>query len=96
VLQLPAAVRARCRGEATFTFVLPVKARLPQYDREKWIGPAPLLDADGVHPAMIDPMAIPSAASNRPRHRTLTMVLPHFFVRRLAEMADWPDEDSTY
>jgi hypothetical protein len=24
------------------------------------------------------------------------MVLPHLFRRRLAEMADWPDEDSTY
>jgi hypothetical protein len=24
------------------------------------------------------------------------MVLPHLFVRRLAEMVDWPDEDSTY
>jgi hypothetical protein len=24
------------------------------------------------------------------------MVLPHLFGRRLAEMADWPDEDSTY
>jgi hypothetical protein len=24
------------------------------------------------------------------------MVLPHLFVRRLADMADWPDEDSTY
>jgi hypothetical protein len=24
------------------------------------------------------------------------MVLPHLFVRRLAEMADCPDEDSTY
>jgi len=31
----------------------------------------------GVHPAMIDPMAIANAASNRPRHRILTMVLPH-------------------
>jgi hypothetical protein len=31
----------------------------------------------GVHPAMIDPMVIANAASNRPRHRILTMVLPH-------------------
>jgi hypothetical protein len=26
---------------------------------------------------MIDPMVIANAASNRPRHRILTMVLPH-------------------
>src|SRR5215471_14083043 len=31
----------------------------------------------GVHPVMIDPMVIANAASNRPRHRILTMVLPH-------------------
>jgi hypothetical protein len=54
--------------------------------------PVSVAPGDGVHPAIIDPMAIPNAASNRPRHRILTMVLPHLFVRRLAEMADWPDE----
>jgi hypothetical protein len=32
--------------------------------------------AAGVQPATIDPM-IADAASNRPRHRILTMVLPH-------------------
>ena len=31
----------------------------------------------GVHPVMIDPIVIANAASNRPRHRILTMVLPH-------------------
>src|SRR5262249_57025067 len=31
----------------------------------------------GVHTAMIDPMVIANAASNRPRHRILIMVLPH-------------------
>src|SRR6516164_11056556 len=30
-----------------------------------------------VHPVMIDPLVIANAASNRPRHRILTMVLPH-------------------
>src|SRR5499433_440389 len=30
----------------------------------------------GVHPVMIDPMVIANAASNRPRHRILAMVLP--------------------
>jgi len=33
--------------------------------------------AAGVHPAMIDPMVIANAASNRPRHRIVTMVLSH-------------------
>jgi len=33
--------------------------------------------AAGVHPAMIDPMVIANAASNRPRQRILIMVLSH-------------------
>jgi len=43
---------------------------------------------------MIDPMAIANAASNRPRHRILTMVRPHRSSGVLAAIClDWPDEN---
>src|SRR5262245_6777374 len=41
----------------------------------------------GVHPAMIDPMVIANAASNRPRHRILIMVLPHLWSGVLVAIA---------
>src|SRR5215813_13723374 len=41
----------------------------------------------GVHPVMIDPMAIANAASNRPRGRILIMVLPHLWSGVLVAIA---------